>query len=468
MADFGTPVADQIAYNPATALQNVSALLGIQQQQQALTQQKANIQAAQAQAQQQQQTAQQRAGIASYMKDHLMDHIDPQTGILDLNSALSDKALTSVAGDQLPEVASSLIGVRQHQLDSQQALVNLNDSVRNQFNNIMGGLRNDPDVLADNQVGRNKVQQAVDSFGKTGPDAQRIADIYGPIVEHAPQGKLAPGLAVAQLQGMSAGQQANAQAPGYADTGTGLVQINPLAAGGSAYGKLTGQGYIPKDIAGVQTATTQAQTDNATANSAIQGANNAPLTKNILQNMKSLTYTTATGPGQTQIANAEAFLGQHVPGLSGAADDATKYQVLNKYAHQLAIQYAGQNYGTDAGRDLVQHSLPDPENMTPQALRQTIGFIDGQVQLSQARGALANAYKRAHNGSTSGYQQMDSEFMQNVDPRMFDYIGLKDKASQQSWIKQTFGDDKAGIADFARKMQVIQGLGGFDYLQGQK
>lgn len=465
MADFGTPVANQIAYDPTAAMKNISALLGVQQQQQALQQQRANIQTAQAQAQQEQQTANQRAAIAHFQQNfdpasHLDEH-----GVLDINAVTDDPDFKN-AGDAAPALLNMYTQIRGQQINNIQSLANLDNQTREQLNTGLGQFREMPQVKEDTPEGRQMVQQFLDNFGKQGPEQQRIAQMFGNGVIHAPQGRLGEVIAGAQLQAMAASSQASAQAPGYLDTGTSFRQTQPLAAGGSAYDVGGGQS-IPKDIAGVQTATAQAQTDNQVANSAIQGANNAPLNKNILQNMKNLTFATPTGPGQKQISEAEAFLGQHVPGLSGATDDATKYQVLNKYAHQLAIQYAGQNYGTDAGRDLVQHSLPDPENMTPEALRQSIGFIDGQIQLSQARGALANQYKRAHNGSTSGYQQIDSEFMQNVDPRMFNYIGLKDKASQQQWIKQTFGNDKAGIADFARKMQTIQSLGGFDYLQNQ-
>jgi hypothetical protein len=93
-------------------------------------------------------------------------------------------------------------------------------------------LRTDPDVIADNDAGREKVNTAMGQFAATGPDAARVARIYGSSTEHAPKGKLASAISAMQLQAQDASSQAGHQAPGYVNTGSKLTNTNPQAAGG--------------------------------------------------------------------------------------------------------------------------------------------------------------------------------------------------------------------------------------------
>ena len=235
MADFGNPVAQNVTTpNVATTL---SGMMGLQQQKQAIQsgalqiqQQQQNLDKGAAETQQQQQTAAQRKGIAGID----WSKYDDGTGTISTDKMIGDKELQGRSGDQFPALLQQAAAARQQQLQNKQALVSLNDGLRSQFGAVVGALRTDPDVLADNPTGRQKVTDAISQFGQAGgPDAAKIAQIYGPVAQHAPQGQLARGINAIQLQAMDASKQAQKQAPSYANTGGELQQTNPQAAGGN-------------------------------------------------------------------------------------------------------------------------------------------------------------------------------------------------------------------------------------------
>jgi hypothetical protein len=236
MPDFGTPVAQNVNINPQQGIQTLSGLLGLKQQQLALQTGQAQLGTAQAVAQQEQQTAQQRANVATFMQHYDAEKHTGPDGTLDLDATFSDPNLRAAAGDQFPAIMQNLLGVKNAQLQAKQSLLNLNNDSRVQFEGIVGGLRTDKDVIADNEAGRSKVQNAIDEYSSTGPDAARAAKIYGGSFTNAPQGHLVDAVSNAQLQALDASAQASHQAPNYANTGTGLVNVNPQAVGGNLSG----------------------------------------------------------------------------------------------------------------------------------------------------------------------------------------------------------------------------------------
>ena len=236
MPDFGAPVATQVNTDPLQGLKTISNLMGLQQQKQAIEsqgftiqQQQQNLQKGAAATQVEQQVAAQRKAIAGVD----WSKYDDGTGTVSTDKMLSDPALRQAAGDQFLDVIKAGAAVRGQQITNKQAIVGLNDKLRGQFGDMVGALRTDPDVIADNPAGRQKVQDAMASFGEVGgPDAQKVAGIYGQVAIHAPPGQLARGVNAIQLQAMDASRQAAAQAPQFTPTGATLKQTNPQAAGG--------------------------------------------------------------------------------------------------------------------------------------------------------------------------------------------------------------------------------------------
>lgn len=513
MSDFGSPVAQNVDVSPQKGIQTLSGILGLKQQQQALAGQAAQVQ-------QEQQTASQRAGIAAFMQNFDPTKHVGADGTLDLDNVLTDPKLRQAAGDKFPELIQQMVGIKSAQLQAKQQLVNLNDSTRTQFQSLIGGLRTDPDVVNDTPAGRAKVNQAMGQFAATGPDAARIAAIYGPVTEHTPPGKLAQAVSTIQLQAMDAATQAGKQAPQYLNTGDKFQNVNPQAAGGN----LGGSAPIAAGIApGTNTFTDQANNTWAynpqnpghailvghgggtgpstgkqppgappapssvptappvlklgESQNAVQSglddqsvygqiraaANKAPVTKNILASIQTLADESKTGPGSRDLAAAETVISQVLPGFKAAGDAATNRQLLGKYVEQLALQTAEANgASTDSARATVAAAIPDPEHMTPEAIKKAARFIQSQTQIAQARGAVAEKYKNEHGGSTQGLQAVDSQFMQNLDPRAFDYIHLP-KAQRAQWMQDTFKGDTAAQKAFADKLSVIDHYGGFNY-----
>lgn len=192
-------------------------------------------------------------------------------------------------------------------------------------------------------------------------------------------------------------------------------------------------------------------------------ADRAPQTKNLLSNIETLASQTKTGPYSRQVADAESFLSQRIPGFKSTGDDATKRQLLGKYVSQLLLQsYQANGAGTDAAQAQVNQAIPDPEHMTPDAIKQASRLIMAQQMIAQSRGAIAEKYKKEHGGSTAGLMAVDSQFMQHVDPRAFEYLMLP-KAERSKFMQQFKTD--AERAAFADGLSIIDHYGGFDYLK---
>lgn len=226
--------------NPNQGLSQLSSILGIRQAQQNLQTGAINQQNAQALLQQHQQDTQQRQAAAQFFQNYdVGSHVDDD-GTLDLNQALTNPGLKAT-GDAYPAIAQQLIGMKNAQLDAKTKLAGLNGTLRQQFYDNIGGLSNDSDVKAGNAQGAGKVMDAIDEFSKSGgPDAERVASVYKPLVQNlvagGKTGKLPEMLGNWQLQALDAAKQREQTygTPTTVDTG-GVIKPGvqaPAAAGG--------------------------------------------------------------------------------------------------------------------------------------------------------------------------------------------------------------------------------------------
>jgi hypothetical protein len=514
MADFGAPVAGNVAYNPTQGLNTLSALYNIEQ--------------SKAVAQQQMQTAKQRAGFAKWVDNTDLSKFAGPDGTLDMDKVYADKALRQATGDNYPQAITTLVGVRGQQLQNKQALVNLNSSTLQNYLTTLSGLRTDPDVVKGDQAGLDKALNVMKAFGASSPDAARIVQLYGGPLQNTPAKRLVGVLSNYQQQAEAAQAQQAAQAPQLVNKGGSLTNVAPQSAGGpltgvqnipttippgysithdatgamiavnnqnpgqafivGSDGSLTPMhpppanapaqtpgepvipqtvqtnkgGYVPPNITGigsVQNQEAQAKTDQLVYSSDVNNGLDVPQTKYILNQMSNLSKEVPTGPGSEWIANAETVLGQYAPGMSGALTDAAKRNMLGKYFYQLANQYATANFGTDQGKFQVQKSLPNPDDMSPQGLREAAKFVASQMQISQARNAFATEYQDTHKNSV-GYQQAVGELMQKLDPRVFDFIQTP-AGQRKKWLDDNIG--KVHQQAFIDNMKWVLDHGGFNY-----
>lgn len=468
MADFGAPVAAGVNVNPNQAVQTLSGLLSLKSQ-------KLGLQGQAAQVQMEQQSARQRSGLANFMSSFdPSKHVGPD-GTLDLDEALTDPNLRKAAGDQFPQVMQQLLGVKQSQLTAKQQLSTLNADVRTQFQQQLGGLRTDQDVIEDNAAGREKVQRAIGDFAATGPDAARVAQIYGSVIDHVPQGKMVQTVSNFQLQAMSAGGQSAAQAPGLTDTGATIDNTNPQAAGGN----LKGQGPITKTIppgrepftdsfgrvfnynpqtgnyeptsgqtggsgpgaarpGDVQTTQNQANQNFANVTANRTAASLAPQQLDQINKALDLSQATSTGTGAEARARWESGLSSVIPGLATAQNDATKLQLLDKFSERIAADSArvlGANSSTDAARESI-HRQNANIGYTPEAVQSVLKYAKAQTLAMQAKGDAQETWLKSNNSDINKQHEFETAWRQSYDPVLF----------------------QLEAADPAERLKIIQGL----------
>lgn len=186
----------------------------------------------QAQVQQEQQTASQRAAIAKYDWNK---HIG-EDGTIDIESVANDPELQSIAGDSYIDLMTHVAGAKQQQLTAKSTLLGLRTEQRKALAEMVGGLRTDSDVAEDNDVGRQKVNDAFIQYQKVygTRDTLPVLAAYGPPLQNAPKGRMSDALKAIQLQAFDVERQNQAQAPQYFNRGDRAVNINPNADPNSA------------------------------------------------------------------------------------------------------------------------------------------------------------------------------------------------------------------------------------------
>ncbi len=460
MADFGAPVAQNV--NSGQGIQTLSGILGLRQQQLGIQQQTQALQGQAAQVQQEQQTAQQRSGIAAVMANFdPTKHVGPD-GTLDLDSVLTDPKLRAAAGDQFPQIMQQMVQVKQSQLQAKQQLANLNDSLRNQFSSVVGSLRTDPDVLADNPAGRAKVQQAMGNFAQSGgPDAARVANTYANAINATPQGKLAQVVSNTQSQAMDASAQAGRQAPIYLGAGSQAVNVNPQAAGANVaapakpvvmgippgrapYTDVYGQtftfnpqsgNYEPAGKGGgnasgpgssspgaAEATRAQAEQNFANVNANRAAGNLAPQQLDQIRNALQISQTVSTGGDWTEKrAQVEANLSSVFPGLAKAQDDASKIQVLDKFLTRVtndSNKVLGQNASTDAQRDSIAHQNAQI-GFTPPAIQSVLKYGEAQTMAMQAKANAQDAWLKKPGHGITNQHDFETQWRNAYDPILF-------------------------------------------------
>jgi hypothetical protein len=199
-------------------LGTLSQILGIRQLQQ-------QVRGATAQAQMSEQDAAQRQALAGHdFKRYL-----GRDGTFDLNLMAVDPELRQAAGDQFLDVLTRAADQKQAQLTTRATLNNLRNDQLEAMNQILGSLRGDPDVVEDNDAGRQKLNAALIKFGEIyGEDALPVLETTANLIRSTPRGQMDTLMASLQRQNMDAAQQKLAtQDPRYVNTGRQLVATNP-------------------------------------------------------------------------------------------------------------------------------------------------------------------------------------------------------------------------------------------------
>lgn len=490
MPDFGAPVAQNVDVNP---LRTIGQIIGLQGAQLDLQHKRQALQGQAAEVQQQQQTARQRAGIA----DIDWGKYDGEDGTLDLNKFYKDKAVQAKAGDAYPDLVNTVLQIKQHQTENKEKLLTLNNAQLAAFGSVVGGLRSDPDVTADNPAGRQKFAAAMDQFGKAyGPDAARIAQTFAPIAQHAPPGKLAHGIEVLQLQANDAGRQLGLQAPNLTPVSTGATteirNTNPYAPEGitmpqSFTNKVPPGAILTQDLRGApfivnpqnpgspqpvgagnaqqpnangfQNPTYAGQASDIQANQTEvrgirQQADTAPLNRSINQNILRLSADAKTGPGTEIWQHALGALGAPF-GLSANAS----YQEVGKFLEKNAI--ANMQAMGAPGSDARLHAAAAANGSTSfnkQALQDVTKFNDAtNTALIKYRQGIDQAIG-TRNPNYTDLPRFKAEWAKNFDVNIFRAENaIRDNDTEElAKIKKELGP--ARMRELAQKRRNLESL----------
>lgn len=436
----------------------LSDMLGVQRQQVALQSEK--------------QSQQQRRGIA----DFDVTKIIGDDGTIDLNK-VPGSGLREAAGDQFPEVLQQYMSVRQQQLAAKQALVQLGDAQRQTFGEMIGALGSDEDVAKDTPAGRQKIAQAFTQYAQMFPDAQNVLKAYAGPLQAAPPGKLGQVVKNIQLQATSASDQATRQTPNYQQVNTGSklerIQTNPMAPGGAdvpqsmpltiAPGQQSSLATDPLgnpfdvrrdprgNIVGAQpmggmasfgpgerqSLEQQAEQNFQNVNANRIAAQLAP--QQIDQINKALELSKAVDTGgswTTKRANLEANIASIIPGFDTLADDATKIQLLDKYAERIAADSArvlGANASTDAARESI-HRQNANIGYTPKAVQEVLKYAKAQTLAMAAKGDAQEAWLKNEGNGITKQHEFETEWRQAYDPVIFQLRALGNQEDQKAFL----------------------------------
>jgi len=482
MPDAIQPVGAMIQPpDPNKGISTLSGILGLRNQQQ-------NLQIGQQQLQQERLKTAQQQGVQSFFQSWDPSEHVAEDGSTDLDSALQSKSFKA-AGNAKPAIMQALLDIKNKQLGNKQALSSLNKDLVTQFGTGMGALAKDDDVIEDKtdaatgvNTGRAKIDQFLGNFGKLSPDAARIAQIYGPITQHAPAGKLAKGVAAMQLQAQSASEQQAQQnpVPGSFDTGTQILPTvtnratgipqpmgqavnkqsvittpaGPTAVATPARGTLTplttaspgpelnvttAQATTQNTAAqGLANRVTQAQ---AAANNTIQAQDALGRARTILDSPNAPN----TGAFVDWKRNVKNFLSSAGIDTQGADDTNSLIKNLARYEASRATQ-AGLG-GTDAARELAHNGSPNV-SIDNAALK---GIVTQSLATEKALSAYANIQTKTKDASALAKNEADFRSIPHL-IQGYEYGLARNPQEAEEFLK------KHGLsrAEMARTRQAIK------------
>lgn len=463
MADFGSPVANTGTYDPQGGLKSLAQVYGIKQEQAQLKNTQAQLPAIEAQAQQEQQTAQQRAGVAKFFKTHDPNKYVGPDGTYDMNAIAADGQLIKDAGDSAPAVLQALNTIKGQQIQNKQAMVKLNADVTNQFGAGLGSMRTDPRVVEGGPEGVKAVDGWMDNFSKTSPDAAKIVDIYRPMIDKAPPGKLVQMVSNFQLQAQDAASQAGAQKPNLVNTGG---QVQNVGAPQSAGGDLTAN--KPADITLAPTeeipyqsektgsiAQTEKNFQNVSANRL--AASSAPQQLDQINKALDISKTVTTGTFTAERGKLESALSTVIPEIQSAKDDATKINLLDKFLTRITND-SNKVLGVDASTDAERESISRQNaqiGYTPEAIQNVLKYAGAQTLAMQAKGDAQESWLKQKGNGITNQQDFETSWRKAYDPKVFQL----EEASPAEQVKIIKALSPQEAAELKQKRDALRALG---------
>ena len=168
--------------------------------------------------------------------------------------------------------------------------------------------------------------------------------------------------------------------------------------------------------------------------------------------ISNLSEQVRTGKFSKAVTDFAATIGQDNPTIAAR-------QMMSKYAAQLRT-VATSNAPTDSARSTIEAGFPDPEHMSPEAIRGAAEYIKGSMLMNLSRAANSRKFQEKH-GSTQGLRYADDQLTTNADPLMYAYQSLSPGAERQAFIKRHFSNAKEAT-EFVHRKNAVEHNGGFD------
>lgn len=439
MSDFGDPVAQNVDVSPQKSLETIGSLIGLQQKRQALAGQAADVQM-------KQQDASQRAAMSQIdWSKHTGDD-----GTLDVASFSKDPAIRKAAGDYYPDVLAKAAQVKTAQVGAKQSLLTLNKDQLGAWQQTVGALKTDPDVVADNAAGRQKVANAYQSYGQTyGQDAARaVAPYQGPLTQ-APQGKLASVLDHVQMQSVDAGKQMEMQAPttGTVTTGPNIQPMSVASRYGEHPGAMTPQGppiklgLAPTEQVGYKEAASAASAKGSSRAAGVAGSD-IDRSNQVSSNVKSAQAGIQTTQQIDDLAD-QIHSGKYAAWVSKAAaaagfkEDTYARQLLEKDLGIVKTQLTSAA-PSDSRAATILSGTPDATS-DPQTIHGAMDYVRGSFRQNQAQGKNLSAYSTKH-PDLSGFQHADDAFTSTAGPLVHEFLSLKEPDQRKAFYRRNFSN----------------------------
>jgi hypothetical protein len=205
--------------------------------------------------------------------------------------------------------------------------------------------------------------------------------------------------------------------------------------------------------AGAQAAATNLQNELSQKWTDLNGQNRqAQTTNSYLQSIKGLANQAATGQQSDRINYVNGLLS--LAGSERATDAVTANNLLDKYSNQIVARLGTGGLGTDAARSILQSAYPNA-HMTPQAINEAADNLVGANSMVQAKTRLLAPLANARD--PVAYNNAETKFDQNADPRIFQYANIQDPAARQAFAKKLMQQDPAIV----NKIRSLQQMGAF-------
>jgi hypothetical protein len=450
-----TPVGNTIIpQNPNQGINTLSGILGIQQQQQNLQTGAYQQQTAQAESQQAQQKNQELAKVGALTQGaYTSGKYSKPDGTFDNAKFANDVSIVAPTyGQQIANDATLRAG---EIYKNQQTYFNLEKSKQDVIGDTIGALAGKADVNPFD------VSHALEGIRRRFPEDHDLSDMLqsvGGAVPPTAQGPQLQGLLntmAASLKGTPAVASATNAAGQLINRAPYSGQLSPSGTTPTAGAPAKGPALNPSSAA------VAAATTTGTGTAADDNARNQQISNSVAPSRGAITLADQvsnladqvhTGKFSKEVTDLAATLGQNDPTIAAR-------QLISKYAAQLRT-VASTNAPTDNARDQIYAGFPDPEHMSPEAIKGASEYIKGSMLMNLSRAANARQFTQTH-GSTQGLRVADDQFSQNADPLMYTYQNLPKGQQRQDFIRRHFANAQ-DAQNFVQRKNAVEHYGGFN------